>query len=323
MRTASWGGGWVLGVVSFLRVEPVGTQPSPNQRGRLEDLVSPETDNLLAAARERALQRLLEATARDIQLRAELDSSRRRDFLRTSILGLMSAGALGMVFRRVAASDSWGSTTQQPEEKGSALSFGSQISAFTWDNILFQVGSHAFAALAWEHELSIGNATLRNRAPVDKEAFRRVLDLCKRDPSLYARVYGKIGWFQPALEEVLFRILPSVLCPGPGAEWLVGIPTSLAFAGVHNLVSAGAETKRAIPLDSNLKLSLDYIPLTQFLLGAFCWYTARRYGELAPVVAHVFNNQASAISVVLGGRKNQQRYEQFLKEEVSRFDVRL
>ncbi len=145
-----------------------------------------------------------------------------------------------------------------------------------------------------------------------------MLDLCMRDPGLYAKVYSKIGCSQPVLEELLFRVLPSMLRPGPGAEWLVGIPTSLAFAGVHNLVSAGAETKRAVPLSSNVKLSLDYVPVSQFLLGAFCWYTARRYGELAPVVAHVFNNQAAAISVVLGGRKNQQRYEQFLKEELSR-----
>jgi hypothetical protein len=299
-------------------MKPVESRQSPDKQGALGDLVSPESDRRLDAARERALLRLLEVTARDSQLRAELNTSRRRDFLRTSILGLVSAGSLGMVLRRIADTDSWQTPSRQPEEQGRGSSFGSKLVAFTWDNILFQAGSHAFAALAWEHELPVGNATLRNHGPVDKESFRRVLDLCMRDPGLYAKVYSKIGCSQPVLEELLFRVLPSMLRPGPGAEWLVGIPTSLAFAGVHNLVSAGAETKRAVPLSSNVKLSLDYVPVSQFLLGAFCWYTARRYGELAPVVAHVFNNQAAAISVVLGGRKNQQRYEQFLKEELSR-----
>jgi hypothetical protein len=226
-----------------------------------------------------------------------------------------------MVLRRVADTDSWKSTTRQPEAQEPTSSFGSQVVAFTWDNILFQVGSHAFAALAWEHELPVGNAGMRNHAPVERETLQRVLDLCERDPGLYTKVYNKIGWSQPALEELLFRVLPSMWCPGPGVEWHVGIPTSLVFAGIHNLVSAEAETKRAISLGNNVKLSLDYVPLNQFLLGAFCWYTARRYGELAPVVAHVFNNQAAAISVVLGGRRNLQRYEQFLQEELSRNDA--
>lgn len=299
-------------------MRPSESRRSTDKPGTLGDLLSPEGDSRLVVARERALERLLDILARDSQLRAESNTSRRRDFLRTSILGLVSAGALGMVVRRVVDTHSWNATTRQPEGQGPAPSLGSQVFAFAWDNILFQVGSHAFAALASEHQLPVGNASMCNHAPVEKEALRRVLDLCKRDPGLYAKVYNNIGWSQPALEELLFRVLPSLMCPGSGVEWHVGIPTSLAFAGVHNLVSAEVETKRAVLLGANAKLSLDYVPLNQFLLGAFCWYTARRYGELAPVVAHVFNNQAAAISVVLGGRKNLQRYEQFLKEELSR-----
>jgi hypothetical protein len=91
----------------------------------------------------------------------------------------------------------------------------------------------------------------------------------------------------------------------------------MAHAAMHNLVPNQVDTKRAIPLSSNTKVSLDYVPLPQFVLGAFCWYTARRYGELAPLVAHVFNNQAGAISLVLGGRRDQRRFAALLEQEIA------
>ncbi len=298
-------------------MEPVGTRRSLERDGSLGALAVPESDSTLASARERALQRLLEVTALERDQQAQTRASLRRDFLRTSILSIASAGAFGTVFRRVLSAELSDLKTPQPESEQVASTPVSTGVAFMWENILFQVGLHAFAILAWEHELPLGNATVRNRPSTEKESLQRVLDLCEKDPWLYVRVYRDFAWSQPAFEELLFRIVPSVLCPSPGAAWHVGIPTSLAFAAAHNLVSNEAETRRSFTLSRSHKLSLDYVPLTQFLLGAFCWYTVRRYGELAPVLAHVFNNQAAAISIVLGGRERQYRYQQLLQEEIA------
>jgi membrane protease YdiL (CAAX protease family) len=234
------------------------------------------------------------------------------------MLGALSAGALGITLQRIVDTDSWNSTTTTSDAQVPTSQLVSQGLAFTWDNLLFQAGSHAFAALAWDHNLPVGNASLTTRALDQKESLRRALELYQKDPWLHAKAYKYIAWSAPLQEELLYRVIPSILCSGSGEEWRVGIPSSLVFAAGHNVVSPTAATKHAIPLGAHFKLSLDYVPLPQFFLGAFCWYAARRYGDLTPIVAHMLNNQAGAISLVLAGRASLRRYEQFLQEELSR-----
>jgi len=290
----------------------------PDQRS-VDELATPNAKTNVAAARERALQRLFEEKLSQIEEQRLTNELRRRDFLRVSLLGVVGVGALSNVARRASASESWQDTKSQRD--GDAVTSSAhlvELGSFGWDNLLFQIGSHACARIIYEHDLPLGNAAFCNSNDSDKQLLRRRLELWDAEPSLYAKVYRDYGWAGPCFEELVFRVAPSLLVSGEGAAWQVGIPLSIAHAATHNLVPNQVNTKRAIALSSNTKFSLDYVPLPQFILGAFCWYTARRYGELAPLVAHVFNNQAGAISLVLGGRRDQIRFTALLEEELAR-----
>jgi hypothetical protein len=52
------------------------------------------------------------------------------------------------------------------------------------------------------------------------------------------------------------------------------------------------------------------------MLGAFCWYAARSYGALAPILAHSLNNHAAFVALVLGGHRTYSRFFALFDEEL-------
>lgn len=101
----------------------------------------------------------------------------------------------------------------------------------------------------------------------------------------------------PAVEEGLFRLIPSLFFNRPGWDlsykhgestpvvninfWEVGIPTSALFALAHNVESDGKD---------NIKLNMKTIPLTQFAQGVFFWYVMRNRGIGQAILTHMANN---------------------------------
>ena len=85
---------------------------------------------------------------------------------------------------------------------------------------------------------------------------------------------------------------------------------------MHNLVPKSEHTRSSLPVSDRTKLSLDYVPLPQLFFGAFCWYLARCYGELAPVLAHVAHNQYPALCLVWGGRETLAHFDRLFQEEL-------
>lgn len=270
----------------------------------------------IVAARERAFQRLYEGRIISRSEEMPVRTINRRSFLRAVGLGTVAVGAFSSLISHGASRVQ----TLQDAPEGSRPLYNSQlerVSLFAWENALFQAGHIAFGVLCGELKLPFGNASMRG-GRVERRSIERVVDAFERDPLFAAKIYIEAAWLAPIAEEVMFRVIPSVCLRRQGAHWQVGIPTALAYAAAHNLVSSNAETRRAISLGTNAKLSLDYVPLNQFMLGAFFWYLARTHGELAPVLAHVFNNQLAGISLVWGGRETYQRFQQLLGEELSR-----
>lgn len=104
-------------------------------------------------------------------------------------------------------------------------------------------------------------------------------------------------------------MLPSGFLRSAGQRWDVGVPVSAAFAAMHNLVPICDKTRTSLPLTNSVKLSLDFVPLPQLLFGAFCWYLARRHGELAPVLAHVAHNQYPALCLVWGAEARSESFK--------------
>lgn len=284
-----------------------------NSSGELSLPVRADVD--VAAARARAFQRLYDAR---VALRAAPDSPvsvTRRDFFKNLGLGAVAVGCLTSVATQ-GASRVRQLDNGSERQKGAEVSAHSKIGLFLWENVLFQAGHVALGNLCFKLKLPVGNASVRSMG-IEKASIERVVEAFERDPFLAAKIYGEAAWLIPISEELLFRVIPSLCLRKEGAHWQVGIPTTLAYAAVHNIVPANAPTERAISLGPHSKISLDYVPLTQFMLGAFCWYLARTQGELAPVLAHIFNNQLGAISLVLGGRQTYQQFEQLLREELT------
>lgn len=84
----------------------------------------------------------------------------------------------------------------------------------------------------------------------------------------------------PYLEELVFRLAPSLYLPGPSAHWQVGLTISLFFAYVHNLQSDG----------EYLYFHVTSLPILQFCLGCYCWYLMREFGLWDAGLAHAIYN---------------------------------
>jgi membrane protease YdiL (CAAX protease family) len=99
----------------------------------------------------------------------------------------------------------------------------------------------------------------------------------------------ELGFIGPAMEETIFRLLPSVLIGKQGQRCDVGIPTSALFALIHNIEGDQLNT---------LKLAKS-IPIAQFLGGLFYWYLMREKGFSHAVLGHTINNSAYFIGQLL------------------------
>jgi hypothetical protein len=194
---------------------------------------------------------------------------------------------------------------------------GDQAGKFLWENILFQVGQWAFAHIAYEHKLPLGNASMAGSGPrrVDIE---RTVALYEKNSSQTLELYSTVGVVGPIVEELMFRVFPSLMTQSPGIQWQVGIPFNLVYALMHAVVPESAVTKLSFPISSTQKISLDHLPLPQFVLGAFCWYCARTYGALSPILTHTLNNQIPAIVVAWGGKQTYEQFQNLLAEELAR-----
>ena len=264
-------------------------------------------------ARERAFERLFELR---VSQRAASDASRlmsKRDVLvafRSGVAAAITWGLLG----RSASPAALGQ--DDDAARGQELFRLQEAGRFAWETLLFQCGQLAFGQMCIALKLPIGNAAVKSQA-VTKSSIIRTIEAFERDPALAVKLYGSVGILGPALEEGLFRILPSKLINRQEMQWSVGIPSSLAFAALHNIIREGQPANTAIQLTDRTLFSLDMVPLPQFLLGAFCWYAMKRYGDLAPILAHTFNNQALALSVVWGGRETAADFKRLFQEELA------
>lgn len=99
-------------------------------------------------------------------------------------------------------------------------------------------------------------------------------------------------------------------------QWSVGIPVNFAYAAIHNVILVGEEARRCVQINDRHKVSFDLVPSPQFMLGAYCWYVMKRYGDWVPLVAHAINNQGLALSLVWGGRGTYREYQELLAEEL-------
>ncbi|MEY4700608.1 MAG: hypothetical protein RL326_795, partial [Pseudomonadota bacterium] len=219
----------------------------------------------------------------------------------------------------MAKADSVKDGARAPEKSQSLpLMFASdQAGKFLWENILFQVGQWAFAHIAYEHKLPLGNASMASSG-LRRVDIERTVALYEKNSSPTLELYSTVGVVGPIVEELMFRVFPSLMTQSPGIQWQVGIPFNLVYALMHSVVPESAETKLSFPISSTQKISLDHLPLPQFVLGAFCWYCARTYGSLAPILTHTFNNQIPAIVVAWGGKQTYEQFQHLLAEELAR-----
>lgn len=261
-----------------------------------------------ALARQRALERLFQARVSARQSGPEGSLADRRSFLGVGVTAAFGAVAWGSLGRSVRAHADGGAAL---ETMGAAATVGS----FAWETVLFQCGQYALGQLVRHFGLPLGNASL-TKGEITKDMVVRTIESFERDPYLAQRLYTTVGWLGPATEEALFRIAPGILIGRDGMKPGVGLATTLVFAGVHNVVPSGHSCRKELHLSESVKLSLDRIPLPQFLLGAYCWYVMRRYGEVAPIIAHALNNQGAAFAVVWGGKDTYREYQQILHEEL-------
>ncbi len=266
-------------------------------------------DTLVSGARERAMDRLFKER---VEAQREMELCRqasRRDFVATAGLGVVAVGAFSLLGQRVASADGSARRTT-PSAAGVAA-------GFAWDNLLFQAGHVALLSLCQAHNVPLASAaSLPGRA--SREELESIVEQLKERPDICTKAYIHAGLFVPIREEVVFRVLPSGFLRGGGSRWEAGIPLSIAFAAMHNLVPSSEHTEKSLPIGDRTKLSLDYVPLPQLLFGAFCWYLARSYGELAPVLAHVAHNQYPALCLVWGGRQTLAQFERLFQEELAR-----
>ena len=296
--------------------------PSHHSSETLSDLRLPRAQaagslTVPDGARARALERLHEIRVAQVAAKRAPHPIDRRAMLCALANGAFAVGAWTLLGR------SMGTHTSPPPHPASAhervpasQSAIEQGCAFSWETVLFQSGFHAAGRLCQHLNLPLGNSALKV-SEVPKSSIISTIELFERDPLVLARLYTTVGWLGPIIEESLFRIVPNLFVSHHGMQWQVGLPTSLAFAAMHNVVPTDRATSRAIPISESMKLSLDLVPLPQFILGAYCWYVMRKYGSLAPMVAHVFNNQAAAFSVVWGGRETYSTFKRLLAEEIA------
>lgn len=291
-------------------MEPSPHRSSPAQH-QLSQLATPTSTETLEQARARALERLYQ---RRVAHRAEREMAEhvvdRRKALQVTLYGAVTGLAWTLLGRSMQAQE-----VTTPSTQGVAEARLGQIGLCAWETLLFTSGHFAAGKICHQLRLPLGNAGVSVRE-VPKSSIVATVNLFEKDPLLVARLYTQIGWMLPAGEELIFRILPSWLLRKEGMQWQVGIPMSLAFAAAHNLMDVKHKTQSAVPLSDGVKLSLDTIPLPQFLLGAFCWYVMRKYGDLAPILAHALNNQAAALAVVLGGKQTYAEFKELLAEEM-------
>ena len=236
----------------------------------------------------------------------------RRSFLKGAALGSLMVASFGALARQVHAQPGPASWTGVAALHSAAACAG--------ENLLFQAGHAALLAVGQTCGLPLANAAL-TAGKIERDELRNTVDLMERYPGIERKAYIHAGWFVPIREELLFRVLPSGFLRSAGQRWDVGVPVSAAFAAMHNLVPICDKTRASLPVSNSVKLSLDFVPLPQFLFGAFCWYLARRYGELAPVLAHVAHNQYPALCLVWGGRSTEREFQKLVCEELSRGDL--
>jgi len=95
----------------------------------------------------------------------------------------------------------------------------------------------------------------------------------------------------PLFEEALYRLLPSSLfseeqSPDIKLHWATGLTANAVFSMIHNFSSRKP---------GEFTLTVDSLPLEQFLLGTYCWYVQRRGGFMHAAGAHMlYNNLCSA-----------------------------
>lgn len=262
----------------------------------------------LSSARARALERLHALRVAQRAERAESRPLSRRDACAAAGAAVVAAAAWALLGRSVSSA--------QDRQRSQSLFQLEQAGCFAWETLLFQCGQVALGQLCGALRLPVGNASVSVHE-VPKSSVVRTIEMFEKDPLLVAKLYGTAGFLAPAAEESFFRIIPGLLVrQQDGMQWGVGIPSSIAFAAIHNLIRRGECAERELNLGSGVRLSLDVVPLPQFLLGAYCWYVMRRYGDLAPVVAHAFNNQAAAFALVWGGKETFSDFQRLLGEEL-------
>jgi len=287
--------------------------PQP-QSNTVSELQTPSGDEAFARAHTQAIQRLFDRRCEQRE-KAGSESVQRRSFLKAAGSAATALASWGVLGRSVATCTR-DADRRTSNERPSAPETGADKAArFMWETVLFQCGQYAAAHLANLCNLPLGNPGTK-RGEVKQSAVETTIKIVGEDPLVFARLYGTVGVAGPIMEEVIFRILPAHLLFKEGMQWVVGIPANFAFAAGHNIVPVGEEVTRSIQLTDGHKLSLDLVPLPQFMLGAYCWYVMKRYGDWAPILAHAINNQGFALSLVWGGRGTYREYQALLAEEL-------
>lgn len=98
----------------------------------------------------------------------------------------------------------------------------------------------------------------------------------------------------PVVEEVAFRKWPSdkFLEDKRGIQWRIGIPTSFAFACLHNLSPFRL-------LEGKSPLILGRVPAESFIAGLFFWKKFREKGLLHSSIMHCADNFSTPFWSVL------------------------
>lgn len=286
-------------------------QPQSNTESELQ---APSRDEAFTRAHAQAIQRLFERRCEQRE-KAGSESVHRRSFLKVAGSAATALASWGVLGRSVATCTRDMDTRTSNERPRAPETGADKAARFMWETVLFQCGQYATAHLANLCNLPLGNPGTK-RGEVKKSAVETTIRIVGEDPLVFARLYGTVGVAGPIMEEVLFRIIPGHLLFGEGMQWSVGIPANLAFAAIHNVIAEGEVSTRSVQLSDRVKLSLDLVPLPQFMLGAYCWYVMKRYGDWAPLVAHAINNQGLALSLVWGGRGTYREYQALLAEEL-------
>ena len=295
-------------------LDPMNPLPSSNiatDTSREESLSIPDS-KILAQARERALERLHAERVSELAARSAARPVSRRDAIAALGAGAVTAATWSSLLYSVSTDARLKQGAEPAERRLFRLADGWR---FAWEAVLFQAGQFALGAACRRLQLPIGNSSFKVRE-VPKSSVVKTVELFESDPFLAYRIYSTVALTGPIAEESLFRIVPNMFLSREGTQWQVGVPSALLFAGIHN-VSTHGPAGPSVEVAPGVRLSLDVVPLPQFLLGAFCWHVMRRYGDLAPYVAHVFNNQAAALGVVWGGKVTMEDFKRLLGEELA------